>query len=76
MCVYVPWVEPVHQQLMLADTNNGEVILANFVLTLSCRDSAPSIAKCYLSMFQLQLCQLHQVLPEGGDASRLEVNEL
>lgn len=32
--------------------------------------------KKYLGVFQLKLSQLHQVLPEGGHSSRLEVHQL
>lgn len=35
-----------------------------------------SAGLCYLGVFELQLCQLHQVLPESRHSSRLEVYEL
>lgn len=35
-----------------------------------------SAGRYYLCMFELQLSQLHQVLPERRHSSRLEVDEL
>lgn len=59
-----------------SQVNQSGLYLHRFETTFSFGCVGPVLIPRYLGMFQLQLCQLHQVLPESSHSSRFEVYEL